>query len=245
MNPETIRHLNSINRAFYNAIAEDFDQTRGEAWPGWDRLRPHLEPPLRALDVGCGNGRFGLFLCDHLPPEGITYHGVDNNSGLLDFAHEALQPRIGLRYMLTRSDVVEGVLPGGDYDLIVAFGLLHHIPGAANRQALIRALAGHLAPGGLLAFACWRFYEYARFVERITPWPNDLAGQVEPGDYLLDWRRGHVALRYCHYIDDAEHQALVAASGLHEVESWRADGHSGEANRYSLLRKDESSVKTA
>ncbi len=235
MNPETIHQLNAINRAFYNAIAEDFDQTRGESWPGWDRLRPHLKTPLRVLDVGCGNGRFGLFLSTHLPPESITYHGVDNNAPLLDFAHEALQERAGLRYMLTRSDVVEGALPPGDYDLVVAFGLLHHIPGSERRQALVKALAERVAPGGLLAFACWRFYEYPRFVERITPWPDELRGKVEAGDYLLDWRRGNVALRYCHYIDDAEHEGLVAASGLIPLETWRADGHSGAANRYSLL----------
>jgi SAM-dependent methyltransferase len=237
MNPETIQRLNHINRAFYNAIADDFDQTRGEAWPGWERLRPYLRAPLRVLDLGCGNGRFGLFLCDHLPPEGITYHGLDNNVALLDFAHEALQQRGGLRYTLTHTDVIEGALPAGDYDLVVAFGLLHHIPGAAHRRALLQAWAGRVAPGGWLAFACWRFYEYPRFVERITSWPDDLAGQVEPGDYLLDWRRGHVALRYCHYVDDAEQAALIAATRLHEVESWRADGHAGDANRYSLLQK--------
>ena len=89
----------------------------------------------------------------------------------------------------------------------------------------------------MLAFACWRFYEYARFQERIPPWPDDLAKQVETGDHLLDWRQGERALRYCHYVDDAEHAALVDATGLVEIETYRADGRPGDANRYSLLRR--------
>jgi len=40
-----------------------------------------------------------------------------------------------------------------------------------------------------------------RYRQRFTPFPPDL--QVEPGDYLLDWRRGQRALRYCHDVDDA------------------------------------------
>ena len=59
--------------------------------------------------------------------------------------------------------------------------------------------------------------------------------QVEPHDYLLDWRRGEHALRYCHYVDDAEHAALIAATGLTEITTYRADGRTNDMNRYSAL----------
>src|SRR5437773_46351 len=66
----TIQRLNEINRAFYNRVAQDFDETRQQAWPGWDTLLSYLNAPLNAplsvLDVGCGNGRFGLFLAQRL-----------------------------------------------------------------------------------------------------------------------------------------------------------------------------------
>jgi hypothetical protein len=94
-------------------------------------------------------------------------------------------------------------------------------------------LSERVAPRGILAFACWRFYEYPRFRERIIPWPADI--QVENHDYLLDWRQGETALRYCHYVDDEEQAALVSATGLAEVASYRADGQTGDANRYSIL----------
>lgn len=247
MDDATIRRLNQINRRFYRATAGEFDQTRGKPWPGWERLLPHVYPlaagrALSVLDVGCGNGRFGVFLAGklarreagHVPP--LRYHGLDFDPALLEKARQALSALPQVEARLERRDIVENPPDSGQYDLVALFGVLHHVPGFRQRQSLLRALAERVAPGGVLAFACWRFYEYARFRARIVPWPDDLTAQVEPGDYLLDWRRGARALRYCHYVDDAEHAALVAATGLHEVETYRADGRSGDANRYSILR---------
>ena len=82
----------------------------------------------------------------------------------------------------------------------------------------------------MLAFACWRFYEYARFRARIVPWPEDLAGRVEPGDHLLDWRRGERALRYCHHVDEAEQAELVAAAQGGDAQELLLIGHSVGCN---------------
>jgi SAM-dependent methyltransferase len=163
----------------------------------------------------------------------VTYSGIDSNPALLSRAADALR---GADAHLIRQDVIDQPPDSGEYDLVALFGMLHHIPGHERRQAFLRALAERVAPGGLLAFAAWRFYEFSRFRERVVPWPDDI--QVEPHDYLLDWRRETPALRYCHYVDDAEHGALVAATGLTEVVAFRADGETGDMNRYSLLRKD-------
>jgi SAM-dependent methyltransferase len=231
MNTATIHRLNAINREFYRVTADSFDQTRGQAWPGWNRLLPHLKNPLSVLDVGCGNGRFGLFLMEHLGT-GVHYHGIDSSPALLQRARAALPDAI-----LEERDIVENPPEHGSYDLVALFGVIHHIPGAAQRQNFMRILAERVKPGGILAFACWCFYEYERFRERIIPWPADIT--VEQHDYLLDWRRGGVALRYCHYVDDTEQAALVAATGLVAVESYRADGFNGAVNHYSLLIKPE------
>ncbi|MEO8613051.1 MAG: class I SAM-dependent methyltransferase [Chloroflexota bacterium] len=238
MDAATIARLNHINREFYRITAQDFDQTRGESWPGWERLLPYLNTPLSVADVGCGNGRFGVFLQEHMVgTNGINYHGIDSSIALLEHARTTLDSLPGLKVSLEARDIVENPPDSGEYDLVVLFGVMHHIPGYSQRQTFIKKVADRVKPGGLLAFACWRFYEYPRFRERILPWPEDLT--VEAGDYLLDWRRGATALRYCHYVDDAEHAALVAASRLDEILCYRADGKMGDANRYSLLCKNE------
>ncbi|MCA9911930.1 MAG: class I SAM-dependent methyltransferase [Anaerolineae bacterium] len=232
MDAQTQARLNDINRAFYATTAADFDQTRSRPWPGWLRLQPYVKAPLRVLDVGCGNGRFGLFLAE-AHPAAVSYHGLDNSTELLSFAEAALAQADFASYRLSEFDLLTQALPDASYDLVVLFGVIHHVPGAEQRQKLLRALAARVATGGYLCFAAWCFYEYERFRERLVSWPDDLV--VEQHDYLLDWRAGEHALRYCHYVDEAEHTALIAASGLQEVETFREDGSGRGMNRYSIL----------
>jgi tRNA (uracil-5-)-methyltransferase TRM9 len=246
MNAETIQRLNAINRRFYQITADEFDATRGQAWAGWQKLLPHVSAPLHVLDVGCGNGRFGAFLADSLAGK-IQYHGVDNSAALLAHARTDLAAYSHLAATLTELDIIEQPLPAGVFDLVVLFGVLHHVPGAAQRHTLISTLAERVAPHGLLVFAAWRFYDYERFRQRIISWDaynatassaeQIDASELEAGDWLLDWRRGERAFRYCHAVDDAEHARLIQASGLTEVVTYRADGVGDAMNQYSILRR--------
>lgn len=232
----TIARLNQINAEFYRTTATEFDRTRGQPWPGWARLLPHLPDEaqsLRTLDVGCGNGRFGVFMAEQRTGT-IVYHGLDNNQALLAAAEGALADYAHVNTTLAMHDIINTPLPDSRYDVVVLFGVIHHIPSAAKRLQLMRDLAACVAKGGILAFAAWRFYDYERFRRRIVAWPDDI--QVEEHDYLLDWRQGEWALRYCHFVDDDEHARLVAATGLLTIADYRADGTTGDANRYSILR---------
>lgn len=241
MDALTIQQLNDINRRFYETTAQEFDQTRGKAWQGWLDLLPYLPQDrnntnYNVLDVGCGNGRFGVFLAENLTYE-IAYHGVDNNRALLDFALEAVSAAPGTSTTLEYRDIVNNPPDSGLFDLVALFGVIHHIPGFSQRKVFMKTLAQRLKPDGILVFASWRFYEFERFKERIVSWGDDLADKVEKHDYLLDWRRGEVALRYCHYVDDDEQQALIEATGLHEIATYRADGFQNRLNGYSVLKK--------
>lgn len=242
MNTKSIQYLNDINRDFYATTAEDFDQTRGRAWAGWVRLAEYIDAPLSVFDVGCGNGRFGAFLAQALDGR-IQYHGADNNEQLLRYADDALSSFATVNATLSTLDVIADPLPQGTYDLVVLFGVIHHVPGAVNRQRFIAELAKRVKHGGMLAFAAWRFYEYERFRERLVPWtaenvPEGMEDiELEKHDYLLDWRRGERALRYCHYVDDAELDSLVHASNMREVTRYRADGSDNAMNAYVILKK--------
>ena len=239
MDDETRLRLNQINREFYARTASEFDATRGGAWVGWQRLLEIIDLPVDSvIDIGCGNGRFGQFLARH-QAEPFVYHGIDNNRPLLDLARKRLSKQPGLTLRLLEQDLVVSGLPAMNARLIALFGMVHHVPGFLQRQELLASAAERLQPGGYLVFAAWRFYEEERFRNRIVPWSSDIA--VERNDFLLDWRRGELALRYCHYVDDAEHQSLVAATGLSVVGDYRADGATGQLNRYTVLRKTERS----
>lgn len=235
MDPSTIKRLNQINRDFYRATAAEFDATRQSAWPGWERLLQSIQMPIEsALDLGCGNGRFAIFLASR-QRQPFRYIGIDSDPDLLTRARQQLAALPQIRFQLIQHDLVLDEPPTDAAQLTALFGLIHHVPGLARRRELLKAAAECVSPGGCLAFACWRFYEHERFRQRIIPWPEDIA--VERHDFLLDWRRGKTALRYCHYVDDEEHEQLIAATGLSVIADYRADGAEGRLNRYTLLRK--------
>lgn len=234
MDQATAERLNLINRDFYRATAAEFDATRQSAWHGWERLLEFIELPLASvLDLGCGNGRFAFFLAGRqLQP--FRYIGIDSSPELLTIARPQLAGA-GIEATLLEGDLALDELPRHSARLVALFGVIHHVPGFARRKRLLAAAADCVAPDGYLAFACWRFYEQERFRRRIVAWDADL--KVERHDYLLDWRRGERALRYCHFVDDEEHDRLAAATGLAVIANFRADGVEGDLNRYTILRK--------
>ena len=253
MRRELARRLLAINRQFYRRHAADFARTRSQAWPGWQRLLPLLRGRERLLDLGCGNGRFGRFWARanldspskdkrvraHANLDSpLHYHACDASLPLL---RETARTMSAFPFVKTRRewrDIYEDPPRHGRYPLIALLGVLHHLPGRAQRAALLRALGQRLGDDGLLIVTTWRFGADPRLRGRIRPWPAELADQVEANDFLLPWGDGERgALRYCHHFDEAEERELVAASGLTLQESFAADGASGALNAYRVLRR--------
>ena len=58
---------------------------------------------------------------------------------------------------------------------------------------------------------------------------------LEPGDYLLNWKREGRGLRYCHLVDEAEVERLAAESGLRVRETFRAGGREGNLSLSAVL----------
>lgn len=251
MNNTTAKALVHINQRFYAHFATAFSASRSHPWPGWQRVLSHLEAPqeaLQVLDVGCGNGRFGLSL--HSAGHRCHYLGLDENPALLRDAKRSLAsldpPRL-LEVELLTADL-DTVLGGDRFHLIVLFGLLHHVPGESQRQRLLSTLARRLRPGGLLAATVWRADRQPGFERKVLPWerynqecrergemPIDLS-HLEPGDRLLTWSGDEDHPRYCHFPTDDEIEGWLKRMGLSSVDRFQADGKSGADNSYLVLR---------
>ena len=210
-------------------MATSFDETRARPWEGWQNLLPYLSKTQAVLDLGCGNGRFGIFLAEKLSQK-ITYTGIDNNPFLLDRARESLT-EAKMEFNLLNQDLLGDFKIPESHDLIVLFGVMHHIPAFENRRKLLQKCLSKLSPNGYLVVTLWAFYENDRLRKKITPWEETEYKNLplEKNDYLLDWKRDGTALRYCHYVDPAEQEKLTA--GMKVVKVFDADN----SNRYVVL----------
>jgi SAM-dependent methyltransferase len=140
MREEVINLLNNLNRTFYDELAEVFAASRGAAEPGLERVFAQMQPGVRVLDLGCGQGRVTAML-----PAGCEYVGLDFSTEMLAIAERSTNmnlPPIASRFVV--GDLLNPewstLLPVGRYDWVILRAVLHHIPGAKNRQAIVVVL---------------------------------------------------------------------------------------------------------
>jgi SAM-dependent methyltransferase len=245
----TRARLLALNRAFYAAVAEPFDQTR-RVWPPGKRrlleLLPHGDAaqPLTVTDIGCGNGRLAAMLDSRGTP--VDYVGVDADPSLLDLARAHCAGLLHVRARFVQADLAtpDWTRVLGDssfrFDAVVCLATLQHLPGFDLRATVVGDLARLAAGDGQVILSAWQFLTSARFTAKVIPWASVglAAQQVEPGDALLPWTQGVSAVRYVHQIDLAEMQRLAEAAGLVLVDHFYADGKEGNLNLYGVFRKN-------
>jgi SAM-dependent methyltransferase len=242
MKPDVIARLITINRQFYQTFASPFAASRNHLQPGVIQLLDHLLPASRILDLGCGNGELALALL-RSGFEG-QYVGLDfsnaliaktaKKQGILDHAGQFTFIQADLTAPGWHSNV-----PTLPYDVILAFAVLHHIPGNDLRHRLLGQIREFLNPDGKFVHSNWQFLNSPRLQKRVQPW--DVLGlspaDVQPTDYLLDWRRDGYGVRYVHHFSAVTLSELAAGTGFRIVESFFSDGKGGNLALYQIWKK--------
>ena len=239
MNQETIEQLLTLNREFYADFAEAFAASRSASDPALTAILPYLPSRARILDVGCGDGRLALLLDQERP--GSRYVGVDVVPELIEAARlqtgQLADTDVTFRVVDVTRQCWTEALPHSLYDCVVMLAVLHHIPGFRLRAQVLRDIGRILKPEGCATLSAWRFLAHDRMRRKIVDWAEvDVdASQLEPGDYLLDWKRGGRGLRYCHLLDEEEVEQLAASAGLVVRETFRAGGREGDLSLFAIL----------
>ena len=239
MDSATASRLIELNREFYNRFGDSFSATRHRIQPGVRRLLEMLKGDETILDLGCGNGELARVLAQR--GHRGSYLGVDFSLPLL----RNVQSQSGhfsatfKEIDLTQLSVGSGELSvTGNWSLITAFAVLHHIPSTKLRLNILRTVRHLLKPDGLFIHSNWQFLNSDKLKARIQPWeaaaiyPSD----VDAGDYLLDWRSRGEGLRYVHHFDEAELGRLAEATGFRIQETFYSDGETGNLSLYQVWK---------
>ncbi len=241
MEETLVRRLLAMNRHLYTTLAGPFAATRFREQPGYHRLLAFVPRRSVMLDLGCGNGRWATFLDSQ--GRQVCYVGMDFSAELITLARMRAEAYDSVEAQFVVADIADPswtkALPRSSFDTISALAVLHHLPGAEHRTALVRQIRDLLAPGGLFIFSTWQFTTTERMRRKIVPWREIGVDEsaVEPHDYLLNWHAGGHALRYCHLMDEQEAAALAADTRFTLLKSFRSDGREGNLSLYVVLRK--------
>lgn len=133
-----------------------------------------LLPGARVLDVGCGCGDSTLALADRVGPSGAVT-GVDLSAPMLERARVRAHGRANITFAQGDASALE--LPRVDR-LFSRFGVMFF----ADPAGAFTHLRGALAPGGRLAFVCWRDPEDNEWMKV----PTDAAAEVVGAPDFVD-----------------------------------------------------------
>jgi SAM-dependent methyltransferase len=241
VDPTTALKLIELNQLFYQTFALQFSQTRQRLQPGVRRIIESLPSAAKILDLGCGNGELARQLARR-GHQGV-YVGLDFTPSLLAEARETVPPE--LKAIFLQADISSlnwaENLPQAPFDAILLFAVLHHLPGGELRGQFLSAARSLLAPQGRLIHSEWQFLNSPRLAARIQPWESIGLSpeQVDPQDYLMDWRQGGYGRRYVHHFSPAELVDLAASSGFKVAESFYSDGDGGRLSLYQVWEPAE------
>ena len=252
----TAERLTRITSEFYTQQAQSFSVTRQAPWQGWQKCLEAM-PQLLAgekpsvLDVGCGNLRFARFLCGEAGIVPAKYFAVDNCRPLVESGDvdEQVSDLAFIELDVIKSlldNTLSSELTVSACDLVVAFGFLHHVPGAKKRLQLLRTLLEKTKPGGFVCVSFWQFMNNQKLADKAYETTDQGlqalgidASELEKNDYLIGWQGKAETWRYCHHFSQEELDKLLVSLGsdVQVCEQFSADGKENNLNRYVILQR--------
>ena len=109
-------------------------------------LRPAPVAKCRVLELGCGEGGNVIPLASVFPES--EFHGIDLSQSAIEYG-QGLIARLGLKNAhIAAQDMMEFPADAGEFDYIVAHGILSWVPEQVREQ-MLEICSRHLAPKGV------------------------------------------------------------------------------------------------
>ncbi|SEH55040.1 Methyltransferase domain-containing protein [Halopenitus malekzadehii] len=224
--------------ATYDRIATHFSKTREYAWPEVESFLAD-RTAVRAIDVGCGNGRHTELLADRAE----TALGVDASRGLLREACTRAEDR-GIDASFLQGDAAALPVTTGTADLGIYVATIHHLRPRRRRIRSLNELARVLDPGGVALVSTWsaahdRFADVDPVADADVRAVTDEEGTPIGFDTTVDWTLpgGERVPRFYHVYTPAGFRTDLAASDL-SIESFEVSS----GNCYVTVRLEPGSA---
>ena len=111
-----------------------------------DAARRVTPAAANLLDIGCGAGNYTLKMLTKLP--GLSCTLVDLSGPMLERAGERVRAATTGDVTAVQGDIRDVALPAGQYDIVLAGAVLHHLRDDEDWQAVFGRIYGLLKPGG-------------------------------------------------------------------------------------------------
>ncbi|NJS41101.1 class I SAM-dependent methyltransferase [Candidatus Gracilibacteria bacterium] len=202
-------------------------------------MQSKLGRNLRVLDLGCGNGRFLHWLVKNFAE--VEYVGVDFSDYLLGVAKKNDQKRIGT---FIKSDLFmdEWIFLNSlvDFDLIVSFGLVHHIPS----KELVETFFGNLNKlirnqKTLGIFTIWNYHKLARLEKKILrqeDLPKKFQVNLGKNENILIWDKEEYSTRFSRCFSKEEILGYLG-HGFQVLDFYMDDDRNQRRNSYFVISR--------
>ncbi|WP_099827199.1 class I SAM-dependent methyltransferase [Oceaniglobus indicus] len=132
--------------AFWNRVARRYETMAIRNPAAYEatleRVRAHLRPEARVLELGCGTGSTAL----RLAPGVRHYTGIDTSAEMIEIAREK-QADAGIAGLEFQHASLGDAAPSPEpLDVVLAFNVLHLVP---ERAAAFAEIRQRLRPGGM------------------------------------------------------------------------------------------------
>lgn len=252
---ERQRMVKSLDAAYGNAVADDYDAT----YAGFDvsdaqlALLAALAGDGHALEIGVGTGRVAI----PLARKGVTVTGVDPSQTMLDI----LRSKDVECLVATRCGTIETMEGGSAFTLVYApFNVLFMLSRDGAQSNFFSQAASVLLPGGHVVVECFvprpgsrlvdgsnpAFFPAARHIEVRSVTPDGISLLISDNDQTQQvWQFNEVILRSDHtmhmvpstiaYLEPEQIDALAFRAGFQLVSrhsDWEGSAYTHEARKH-------------
>jgi cyclopropane fatty-acyl-phospholipid synthase-like methyltransferase len=228
--------LNQLTKEFYEQCAKYWNNSPEYEWAGWSLLQNVWKNGTSVLDLGCGSGRFGHYLGRQGELEISSYTAVDATDFYVQ--HVKSHPVSGITHQsVIQQDLFTeswSTLPTAD--IVVAFGLLHHVP-IAYRPHFFTELYNILNSNSKCILTTWQYLDNPRLKKKILQDHELQVKDSESTDNILSWTVGQYGERYSHHWEIEEVIETAAKYKLQATFLPNPSEAENGLNNYFLIQK--------